>query len=126
MGKYAVCFTDTFRTYAILLNAQQEFVAIDRKETVLYKVFPFDNGPDYASNGLFRIVENTKIGFADAATGKIVIKPQFSCAFPFENGVAKVSNDCKAEPEGEYTSWISENWYYINTSGEKVDAPAAH
>lgn len=122
-GKYAICFTDTFRTYAIVSGPGKDFLAIDRKENILYKVFPFDNGPDYPSDGLFRIIENNKIGFADSATGKVVIKPQFNCAWPFENGVAEVSNDCKTQSDGEHSAWVSNHWFYIDKTGKKVKKP---
>lgn len=122
-GKYAVCFTDTFRKYAIVVKPNSGFVAIDRQENVLYKVFPFDNGPDEPSDGLFRILENNKIGYADSATGKVVIKPQFDCAWPFDNGVAEVSTDCKAQPDGEHSIWVSDHWYYIDKNGKKVEKP---
>src|SRR5690242_11150784 len=65
-GKYSHCFTDTFRTYAVVLLPQNGFVAIDRKENMLYSIFRFDNGPDYVEDGLFRIVKDGKIGYADA------------------------------------------------------------
>jgi hypothetical protein len=78
LGKYADCYTDTFRNYAIVLDSAKGMVAIDRHERILNKVFIFDNGPDYASEGLFRITANGKIGYADLATGKIIIRPQFS------------------------------------------------
>jgi hypothetical protein len=123
-GKYALCFTDTFKTYAIVLKSYSGFVAIDRQETILYQVFPFDNGPDLVSDGLFRIIENSKIGFADALTGKVIIKPQFDCAWRFKNGVAKVSMECTKVPDGEYTTWVSDKWYYIDKSGKKVNKPA--
>ena len=55
-GKYIRCFTDTFRTYAIVVKPNSGFVAIDRQEKILYEVFPFDNGPDEPSDGLFRIL----------------------------------------------------------------------
>ena len=125
LGKYSFCFTDTFRTFAIVAKPELGFVAIDRQENVLYKVFPFDNGPDNSSNGFFRIIENNKIGFADSATGKIIIKPQFDCAFPFENGLAKVSTNCNIQQEGEHYRWVSDNWYYIDKSGKKVDKSVA-
>jgi hypothetical protein len=120
-GKYLFCFTDTFKTYAIVIKPNAGFVAIDRHEQVLYKVFSFDNGPDYPSGGLFRIVENDKIGFADEVTGKIVIKPQFDCAFPFENGEAKVSNECKIQSLGEHSEWLSDHWFYIDKNGKKLN-----
>jgi tetratricopeptide (TPR) repeat protein len=120
-GKYSVCFTDTFRTYAIVNTAHNAFVAIDRQENILYEVFPFDNGPDYTSEGLFRILVKNRIGYADSSTGKIVINPQFGCAWPFEHGIAKVSIDCHKSSDGEHSTWLSDNWFYINKAGKKVN-----
>jgi len=121
LGKYAICFTDTFRTYAIVLKPSAGFVAIDRNGKMLYEVFPFDNGPDMPSEGLFRIVENAKIGFADSATGRVVIAPQFECAWPFEHGVAKVSMECTEQSDGEHKTWLSNSWYYIDKTGRRVN-----
>lgn len=126
LGKYAMCFTDTFKTYAIVVKPHSGpalFLAIDRQENVLYEVFPFDNGPDYTKEGLFRIIENKKIGFADSTSGKVVIKPQFDCARYFENGVAMVSNECKTQSDGEHAVWLSDNWYYIDKTGKIVENP---
>ena len=67
-GTYSFCFTDTFSTYAIVALPRKGFVAIDRKENILYTVFPFDNGPDYVKDGLFRIMKDDKIGYANATT----------------------------------------------------------
>lgn len=122
-GTYSFCFTDTFRTYALVAKPHFGLAAIDRQGNVLYKVFPYDNGPDYPSDGLFRIMENTKIGFADSKTGRIVIQPRFDCAFPFENGVARVSVDCRTQADGEHNTWFSETWYYIDKTGKKVGTP---
>ena len=123
-GKYLLCFTDTFKTYAFVNKPYVGVVAIDRQEKVLYQAFPYDNGPDNASEGLFRIIKNSKIGFADALTGRVIIEPQFDCAWPFKNGVAKVSMECTKVPDGEYTTWVSDKWYYIDKSGKKVNKPA--
>jgi hypothetical protein len=122
-GKYLRCFTDTFKTYAIVVKPNSGFIAIDRQEKNLYEVFPFDNGPDEPSEGLFRIMLDKKIGYADSATGKVVIMPQFDCAWPFENGVAEVSTDCKTQPDGEHSIWVSDNWFYIDKTGKKVEKP---
>lgn len=119
-GKYTLCFTDTFKTFAIVLKPNIGFIAIDQLENILYKVFVFDNGPDEPSDGLFRIIENNKIGFADAISGKILIKPQFDCAFPFEDGVAQVSTNCTVKLEGEHSSWESNDWFYIDKTGKKI------
>lgn len=114
------CFTDTFRTYAIVINKNSQLVGIDRQQNILYNIFWIDNGPDYASDGLFRIIINDKIGYADELTGKVIIKPQFDCAFPFENGIAKVGLNCQTHPTGEYHYWTSNNWFYINKKGQKI------
>jgi hypothetical protein len=117
--EYPVCYTDTFKTIAIVLLPKDGFVAIDRNGKVLYEVFPFDNGPDYVSDGLYRIINNTKIGYADIE-GNIIIPPKFKCAFPFENGRAKVSRKCKTVKEGEHSRWISEKWYFIDKKGRRT------
>ena len=121
-GKYLMCFTDTFRTYAIVADTSG-IIGIDRQENILYQVYQYDNGPDYPAEGFFRIIDNDKIGYADLVTGKIIIAPQFKCASPFEDGVAEVSTDCKKIPIGEYFTWESDHWYYIDKKGNKVAPP---
>jgi hypothetical protein len=118
-GKYEMCFTDTIKTFGIVLDKTSNFVAIDKNENVLFEVFKYDNGPDYFSEGLIRIVKNGKIGYANEQ-GKIVIKPQYDCAWPFANGKASVSNNCKVAKEGEHLVWTSENWIKIDKSGNIV------
>jgi len=119
LGKYSICFTDTFKTNAIVLLPKHGFVAIDRNEKILYEIFSFDNGPNNISDGLYRIIANKKIGFADQ-NGKIIIPPQFDCAYPFENGRAKVSMNCRTVNEGEHSRWISNDWYFIDKSGKQL------
>lgn len=121
-GKYATAFTDTFRNFAIVYHPERGFIAINKKEQVLFEVFAYDNGPDYPQNGLFRIMRNGKIGYANLR-GKEVIPPQYACAYPFENGIAKVSMQCTQKPNGEHTEWQSNSWYYIDTNGKKVNPP---
>lgn len=95
-----------------------KWVILDSQKTALYEVFIYDNGPDYEAEGLIRVVKNGKIGYADAKTYAIVIEPQFDCAFPFENGKAKVSNQCKTVKDGEYSSWESDAWQYVDKQGK--------
>ena len=55
-------------------------------------------------------------------TGKVVIKPQFDCAFPFENGIAQVGLNCTTYADDtEHHTWTSDNWFYIDKKGRKVD-----
>lgn len=124
-GKYALCYTDTFRNFAIVLLPHVGFVAINKQEQLLYKVFFFDNGPDEPHDGLFRIRIEGKIGYADITTGKVVIPAQYDAAFQFENAIAKVGKRCKSIPDCcEHHTWQCKQWFYINTKGEEVSPPA--
>lgn len=123
-SRYLMCYTDTIRTIGFALNADNKFVGINKKGNVLFEVFPFDNGPDAPSDGLFRIIKKGKIGYADL-NGKIVIKPRFDCAFPFEKGFASVSMDCRTITKGEHSRWVSDSWVVIDKKGtiRKKQAP---
>ena len=120
-GKYEMCFTDTIKNYGIVMDKELGFIGINIKDELLFKVMNYDNGPDYISDGMFRIVDNGKIGFADE-DGKIVIAPQYECAYPFENGQAKVSLKCSKVTEDEHEMWNSEEWFFIDKKGEKIDS----
>lgn len=116
---YAQCLTDTFHTKAIVMTKNDnKWVVIDRSQKVQYEVFPFDNGPDYPSDGLFRIIQNGKIGYAGESDYNIVIKPQFDCAYPFENGKAMVSKSCTTITEGDHKIWKSDEWQFVDTNGK--------
>ena len=79
--------SDTLKKMAIVLNSEFEFVGIDRKDSILLKPYIYDNGPDYVEEGLFRFVENKKIGFANL-DGQKIIAAKYDFATPFENGIA--------------------------------------
>ena len=125
IGRYSNCFTDTFKNFAFVYDAKltnSKIVAIDRNENILFDAYMFDNGPDYLSEGLFRIIRNGKIGYADK-NGIIIIKPQFDCAGHFENGIAKVSLNCnlvKSKNDHEHISMESDTWFYIDKKGNVV------
>lgn len=101
-----------------LLEKDQKWVLVDEQKKVLYDVFIYDNGPDAPADGLYRIVKEGKIGYADAVTNAIVIEPQYDCAYPFENGQAKVSTNCKTVHEGDHSIWESEDWQFIDKKGK--------
>jgi hypothetical protein len=119
IGKYQYCFFDTVTTYAIV-GDKSGFYAIDQKENRLYEVYWFDNGPDYLKDGLFRIKRNSKIGYANTK-GEIIIEPQFDCANTFENEKAKVTFDCELKKVGEHTEMKSDNWFYIDKTGKRIE-----
>ena len=122
-GKYNMCFTDTFRTYAIVsFKDKPGFFGIDKMGKELFTVYPFDNGPDYTSDGTFRIIENSKMGIADT-TGKIIIPPVYDFTFGFENGLALVNIGGHKEkidptdPNCEYYTWTGGLWGIVNKKG---------
>lgn len=120
MDRYAYCYTDTLETFAVVMKHSGECVAIDRKGEELFGVYWYDNGPDPLSDGLFRIIKNDRIGYADDE-GRIVIEAQYKCATPFENGRAKVAYRCTKTPDGEYTVMESSKWFYIDKNGKRVE-----
>lgn len=124
-GKYAYCFTDTLRFYAAVLTHSNECIGIDSHDRQLFRIYWFDSSPDSPREGLFRIVdESGKLGYANVK-GEIVIPPRFAFGFPFEDGVAKVTHtgELKVVPNcnGEYHYWTSDEWFYIDIRGNKVD-----
>jgi hypothetical protein len=118
-GRYRRGLNDTIRELGFVMDKEGHYFGINASGKELFEVFPFDNGPDYPSDGLFRIVKNDKIGYADT-TGKIVIQPVYSCARPFENGVAEVSLQCTEEKDGEHFTWKSDAWFHIDKKGNKI------
>lgn len=119
MGKYKYCFTDTLVNYAIVMDQDNVCKAIDSNEKVLYEVKWYDNGPDYLSDGLFRIIIEGKTGYANTV-GEIVIQPIYACTEPFEGGKARVTLQCDLSKDGEYTRMESDEWFFIDTKGNKV------
>ncbi|MCX6170294.1 MAG: hypothetical protein NTX65_13185 [Ignavibacteriales bacterium] len=125
IGKYNHCFTDTFKNFAFVFDdklTHSKVVAIDRNENILFDVYMFDNGPDELANGLFRIIRNGKIGYADK-NGIIVIEPKFECADKFEHDKASVALKCrlvKDESDPEHSRMESDSWFYIDKKGNKV------
>lgn len=88
-----------------------------------YKVFIYDNGPDYVVEDTYRIVDsNNLMGFA-RKDGSVLIKPKFAFAYPFCNGVAQVTNVGykKWDSQQEHWTFISDNWYYIDKKGNRVE-----
>lgn len=124
LKKYAICFTDTFRRMAIVYDQKQGCIAINRNQEKLFNVFWFDNGPDYVNEGLFRITENGKIGFADEQ-GNVVLPPKYDFAYPFNEGLAAFNIGCtfQEDPEGEHTSIVGGKYGFIDKTGKEVIAP---
>ena len=113
----------TSKDYAFVFKPDAGLVAVNKAGETLYQVFLYDNGPDYPSDGYFRIVKNGKIGYADEETGAVRIKPQYAAAYPFVNGYAPVCPDCVTEEDGEYSRWVNGKWGLIDKEGRVALRP---
>lgn len=118
-GRYPMCATERFGRLALVMKPGVGWVGINRQEQVLFKAFIFDNGPDYPAEGLMRIVGPTGLlGYADTATGRVVLPPRYEAAFPFDSGRAQVGRRCRLETYGEHSWWHCADWCYINHQGQ--------
>ncbi|MDX2277944.1 MAG: WG repeat-containing protein [Saprospiraceae bacterium] len=122
IGKYPICLTDTFINYAIVYTKELGYCLIDKSEHVLFKIYEYDNGPDYTVEGLYRIVVHGKIGFAND-DGNIVINPSFDFVKPFENGLAEFCVECKQVRQYEHFVMEGGKWGFIDKTGKVVVAP---
>ena len=99
----------------------QKSVVINPQGEVLYHTYWFDNGPDYVEDGMFRMRDaQDKIGYADGFTGRMVIAPQYACAFPFENGVAQVALSGEVVREDEEHNVCVGDYFKIDKQGKRI------
>lgn len=108
------CFEETSSfQYCLRESTDGKLIVADKNNREVYQIYYFDNWPDEAQEGVYRIRKGNKIGFADATTGKIVIDAIYDCAYPFEDGKAKVGIGCKTETDGEHRWWVGGDWTTI-------------
>lgn len=119
-GKYSYLFTDSFYNTAIVQDPTQGIVAIDRQEHVLYRIFVFDNGPNYTGTGLYRIYAKGKFGFANM--NKVVIPAKFDFVYPFNGDYAVFVSGCtfRSDPSGEHVEIIGGKYGYIDRDGKVI------
>ena len=105
----------------LLRFRDQAHAVINPRGEVVYHSYWFDNGPDYVEDGLFRIRDaQGKIGYADGFTGRMVIAPQYACAFPFENGVAQVALSGKeVREDAEHRVCVGDD-FKIDKQGKRI------
>lgn len=113
--------TDT-KIKEIKYVAEVGFTAFDTGRNNLFTIFTYDNGPDYESQGLIRIVENEKIGFANLK-GEIIIPPQYDAALPFNDGLAAICEGCIKIKTGEHKELIEGLWGFIDKEGTLIIPP---
>jgi hypothetical protein len=117
-AKFPNVYTDTFYSMAIV-NINLEWVCIDKYERIILKPFIYDNGPDYIQEGLFRFVENNKIGFANS-DGRKIIMAKYDFATPFKNGISNYTKGGQREYDKGGEHWWWTGGYesgYINQDG---------
>jgi hypothetical protein len=123
-GRYSMCLTDTIKTIGFVMKSNHGCWAIDNKGKELFRVYVVDNGNDFPSEGVFRILDQggNKIGFADM-NGKVIVPPRYDAAFPFSEGMAAVGNGTEkvdiSNGEG-HCVFKGGKWGFINLSGEEV------
>ena len=117
-GRYVMAATERFDNVALVLPPGGGWVGINRQEQVLFRPFLFDNGPDYPAEGVLRIVDAAGLlGYANTATGRVVLPPQYEAAFPFAHGRARVGRHCRLVREGEHSYWDCATWQFIDHQG---------
>lgn len=124
-GKYDNIFTPEFDKIAfVAIKGKKGVYAIDKKEKVLFQVCNYEFFPDKVSNGLFRIIENGKIGFANM-DGQIIIKPQFNFIFPFQKNDFAIFCEKGAwiKVHEEYTKFSGGKWGAIDKNGKIIIPP---
>lgn len=125
-GRYLMGETERFDRVALVLKPGVGWVGINRQEQVLFRAFLFDNGPDYPAEGVMRVQDATgRIGYADTATGQVVLAPRYEAAGPFAQGCARVGSGCRQQAQGEHWAWQCAEWHYIDHQGRPVPAPTA-
>ncbi|RZK46439.1 MAG: WG repeat-containing protein [Hymenobacter sp.] len=117
-GRYPLAATARFDQLALVVKPGVGWVGINRQEQVLFKAYVFDNGPDYPAEGVMRIVGPTGLlGYADTATGRVVLPPRYKAAFPFASGRARVGSRCRRETDGEHAWERCAEWHYLDHQG---------
>lgn len=119
--KYSLSYTDTISRLGFVYDEAQGILCLNNLGVVLFRVFNYDNGPDYPSEGLFRILDDQDmIGYADTL-GNIVIEPIYKFAFPFEGGLAKVTKDGRKRQTEDHWYWESDQWITISHPQKSIN-----
>jgi hypothetical protein len=110
-----------------VLNCGPEYGNLFMKENgqiVLWGVVNMDNDADQFKYGLVRIKRNGKWGYADKK-GKIIIKPEYDGAMPFDKGVGMVCvgciEKCVENSNCEYHFFDGGIWYFLDRHGKVIE-----
>lgn len=127
-NKYEYLGTDTLIHFANVMECtkdsatQGRWIAIDKNENILYEIVIFDNGPDYFNENLVRAIRNGKMGFANQF-GQIVIpcKYYFANSFEGDRSMVTFKGTKFKDKYGEHSYIESDEWFYIDKRGNKIE-----
>lgn len=90
-----------------------------------YAAFQYDNGDDYVSEGLYRIVDRKGQYRLRRRDRQDRHPSSFAFGYPFEGGKAKVTDSGErkevAGSGSEHWYWESDDWYYIDKQGNRCE-----
>ena len=120
--KYDMTYTDTM-IHMAFVTLNDKWVAINTKDSIILTPYILDYRPDPVQEGLFRFLENGKIGFANLK-GQKVIPAKFDFASEFLSGLASFNVGGKPkELDSEHSIWSGGLWGFINKHGLVVINP---
>ena len=125
-GHFAYFGTDTLTHFATVLKYTNDSIfgrqiAIDRNQNILFDIVMFDNGPELFHDGLLRVLQNGKMGYANRF-GQIVIPCVYDYAKWFDNGQAEVTFKAKEFLDMEEHRRVeSDDWFKIDKKGNKIE-----
>ncbi len=108
--------------YKYIYNSAKNFFTMyDLKNKKIANIKSFDNGPDYFSSGLRRVIAgwSGKYGFINKKN-RVVIKPRFDFAYQFKGKYAIVIKKPTYKIMGEHTALTKGKFGVINKSGRIV------
>ena len=116
---YSMVISDTIYDMGLVAEGGKWF-AINNKGEKILEPFVYDNGVDYEKEGLFRFIENEKMGFADMKGNK-VIPASFDFVSPFSEGFAAYNAGGKSvQVDAEHEAVEEGLWGYIDNTGKVV------
>lgn len=114
---------------APVFSRTEGWMYANRRGTVVVTGVPeVDNWADSFHDGLVRIVQNGKYGFANRS-GRVVIAPIYDGAMSFDMGRATVCNGCQnkcAQPDCEHHFFSGGEWFQVDTKGAIVGRVRPH
>ncbi len=128
-AQYIYAQTDTLCEMAIVYTTDGRWIGINPNNEQILVPYVHENTPDVVEEGLFRIVEDYKLGFANL-DGDVIIAPVYDFVTPFVGGYAQYYiGGSKIYDNGEIPSTSNTSWTwggdiqesgYLNKQGQRL------